>query len=170
MHKDLLQQARTLAKIDTGKPKQANLRRAVSAAYYSLFHMLVNEACRGIIGTQHSQQGFRQALARAFVHGTMKNACNSFAGSQLPASVSKALPQPFVISKAIINISRTFKELQDKRHSADYDLSERFQRSEVLTLIRELSDHMDEFANLPASDERQFFLVCLLSWKELGNR
>ena len=159
-----------LTHIDSGKPKQANLRRAVSAAYYSLFHMLVDEACRAIIGSQHSQQGFRQSLARAFVHSTMKSACSSFAGSQRPTSVFKALPQPYVISNAIINVSDKFKELQKKRHSADYDLSERFQRSEVSTLIEQLSVHIDDFLNLPASDERQFFLVCLLSWKELGSR
>ena len=34
MHKDLLEQAQRLATLDLKKPKQANLRRAISAAYY----------------------------------------------------------------------------------------------------------------------------------------
>ena len=38
MHEDLFQQAAELATIDAKKPKQANLRRAVSAAYYAVFH------------------------------------------------------------------------------------------------------------------------------------
>jgi uncharacterized protein (UPF0332 family) len=41
---DLLEQARHLAKREPKRPKQASLRRAVSAAYYSLFHLLVSSA------------------------------------------------------------------------------------------------------------------------------
>ena len=176
MHKDLLEQAQALTLIDTrGKPKQANLRRAVSAAYYALFHFLVDGACRGILGTQHGQQGFRHALARAFTHSTMKNACSSFqGGTLLTASVIKSLPKnaagTYVIGKSVQNIAATFVELQRRRHLADYDLSERFKRTEVLTLIEQVEAHIEDFANLPVSDDRQFFLVCLLSWKELANR
>jgi hypothetical protein len=36
-HEDLLAQAVILAKIDLKKPKQANLRRAISSAYYAVF-------------------------------------------------------------------------------------------------------------------------------------
>ena len=37
---DLLDQAEFLLSRDERRPKQANLRRAVSAAYYALFHQL----------------------------------------------------------------------------------------------------------------------------------
>ena len=50
MYRDLLEQAARLARLDTQKPKQANLRRAISSAYYALFHLLVDEACRVQIG------------------------------------------------------------------------------------------------------------------------
>ena len=55
MHEDLFSQAEKLAKLDVKKPKQANLRRAVSSAYYAVFHYLVHEACSVQIGTQHGQ-------------------------------------------------------------------------------------------------------------------
>ena len=175
MYKDLLEQAHALARFDTkGKPRQASLRRAVSAAYYSLFHFLVDQACRGIIGTQHVQQGYRHSLARAFVHTEMKKACRSFAGGQLPATVIKPLPKTaaglFLVSTPIRDIAGTFVSLQEIRHLADYDLSERFKRSEVLTLLDRVETHIEDFTHLPVSDDRQFFLVCLLSWKELTNR
>ncbi|MBS1874595.1 MAG: hypothetical protein JSU00_15375 [Acidobacteria bacterium] len=41
---DLLEQADHLARWDWKHPKQASLRRAVSTAYYAVFHMLVSEA------------------------------------------------------------------------------------------------------------------------------
>lgn len=52
-HDDLLRQAERLAKLDPKRPRQANLRRAVSSAYYALFHFLVDQSCRAAIGTQH---------------------------------------------------------------------------------------------------------------------
>ncbi len=55
MHKDLLEQAERLAMLEIKKPKQASLRRAISAAYYAMFHLLVDEACRVQIGAQHNQ-------------------------------------------------------------------------------------------------------------------
>jgi uncharacterized protein (UPF0332 family) len=42
---ELIDQAYHLLSLDHPKPpKQVNLRRAVSAAYYSLFHLLIDEA------------------------------------------------------------------------------------------------------------------------------
>ena len=44
LQQDLLRQARDLATKEPRRPSQASLRRAVSAAYYALFHLLVDEA------------------------------------------------------------------------------------------------------------------------------
>ncbi len=41
---DLLEQARHLANREPKRPKQASLRRAVSRAYYALFHLLTAAA------------------------------------------------------------------------------------------------------------------------------
>jgi uncharacterized protein (UPF0332 family) len=41
---DLLEQAYHLANRDRENPKQASLRRAVSTAYYALYHLLIDEA------------------------------------------------------------------------------------------------------------------------------
>jgi len=41
---DLLEQSYDLAHKEPANPKQASLRRAVSTAYYALFHLLIDEA------------------------------------------------------------------------------------------------------------------------------
>ncbi|MYF35736.1 MAG: hypothetical protein F4226_02780 [Synechococcus sp. SB0678_bin_12] len=46
----LLQQAKDLLALDPRKPRQVNLRRAVSTAYYSLFSLLVEEAAGVMVG------------------------------------------------------------------------------------------------------------------------
>jgi uncharacterized protein (UPF0332 family) len=174
MHADLLSQAASLAKIDRKKPKQVNLRRAVSATYYAVFHYLVHEACCAQIGTQHDQAAFRQVLGRAYSHHVMKQACASFAGGTLKESVKKGLTLgsagTYLILKPIQRIAAAFTDLQEKRHLADYDLTERFQRGEVLSLIEEAEDRIAEFSSLGTSNDKSFFLACLWAWRELANR
>jgi hypothetical protein len=170
MYRDLLAQAKNLATADVRKPKQANLRRAISAAYYGLFHFLVDQSCRTVMGTQQSQVAFRHVLARAFVHSDMRSACESFSGGTLKQNVRKGLPGSFAIPKEIKHIASTFVALQSKRHLSDYDLSERFSRSDVLNNVREAEIAIDQFSGLPSSDEKTFFLACLWAWKNLATR
>ena len=170
MHADLFSQARMLATFDPGKPKQASLRRALSSAYYAMFHFLVDQACRAQIGTQHAQSGYRHVLARAFSHTVMKQACTSFGGGTLKATVAKGLPAGFSVPPEIQSLAGFFVQMQELRHLADYDLSERFERSEVMSEITRAETGVAHFANLPSSDEKSFFLACLWAWKELTNR
>ena len=67
---DLLEQAFLLLNKESKNPKQASLRRAVSTAYYALFHLLIQEASANWI-----RKDTRDHLARAFEHRTMKQAC-----------------------------------------------------------------------------------------------
>ena len=170
MHKDLLEQAVRLARLDPKKPKQTNLRRAISSTYYALFHLLVDEACRVQIGSLHNQAPFRQVLGRAFAHGVMKDACKSFGGGTLKKGVAKGLPAGFAIPVEIRELAETFVDLQESRHLADYDLTERFERSDVLSLIHLVEGRIQAFTQLASSNEKRFFLACLWAWKELANR
>lgn len=170
MHDDLLQQARNLALLDARKPKQANLRRAISAAYYSLFHYLVDQSCRLVLGTRHDQAPYRQVLGRAFEHTTMKEACRSFAGGTLKAGASKGLPPSFVVPPENVDIAALFFELQTKRHQADYDLTERFRRKDVLGLIGDVDIAIRRFQRIPSTNEKKFFLACLWAWRTLSKR
>ena len=175
MHDDLLTQAILLAKQDINKPRQVSLRRAVSTVYYAVFHFLIDEACRHIMGTQHGEQGYRNVLGRAFSHATMKDACSSFLGGSLPKVISKGLPKTatgqYVILTEIKNMARVFVDLQEKRHLADYDRTERFTRAGVRQLIEDAQEQILNFQSVPlTSNEKRFFLACLLTWKELKNR
>jgi hypothetical protein len=76
---DLLQQADHLATYQGVNATQADLRRAVSTAYYALFHLLVED------GGQRWQGGSAPAvtgLERGLDHGPMKNSSVQFKGAQ----------------------------------------------------------------------------------------
>lgn len=174
IYNDLIDLAGSIVELDPKRPRQANLRRSVSTAYYAVFHYLVDEVCRAQIGTQNSQKEYRHALTRAFAHASMKEACTSFAGGTLKQAIVKGFPRDakgnYPIPIEVQDIASTFVELQQKRHQADYDLSERFRKVEVLALIDQAKTHVERFRNLAVSDTRKFFLACLWAYKELKNR
>jgi hypothetical protein len=170
LHRHLFQQARDLATADPRKPRQVNLRRAVSSTYYALFHALIDQACRFMFGARHGETPFRHVLGRAFAHGTMKQACRAFAGGTLPAAVAKGLPAGFVIPIEIKVLARAFVDLQDQRHLAEYDWTERFRRLDVLAQVEQAETALNTFLGLAVSSEKKFFLVCLLAWSTLAGR
>src|SRR5260370_7667795 len=68
-HDDLLAQALQL--VHVSPPSQLSLRRAVSSAYYAVFHFLISEAT-----SNWSNTSLRTALGRAYDLGIMKTASN----------------------------------------------------------------------------------------------
>ena len=120
--KNLLSTARLLAVASPRKPKQADLRRAISTAYYALFHALAADAANLLVG----QLGRASKLAwaqtyRALDHGVMKSACAHVQPSRFPATICAA--------------AGAFLILQQLRHDADYDPMLRFTRAEALEAI-----------------------------------
>lgn len=66
---DLLELAQELANLHPESPNQASLRRAVSTAYYALFHLLISETT-----ANWARPELRARLGRCFDHGPMKTA------------------------------------------------------------------------------------------------
>ena len=87
---DLLEQAQHLAGRERGKPRQASLRRAVSTAYYALFHLLLVEAAQQAV--PGAIRTLRPLAARAINHGDLKKVALWFApGGNLPAPLAGSL-------------------------------------------------------------------------------
>jgi hypothetical protein len=112
----LLEQARHLATKEPKKPRQASLRRAVSTAYYALFHLMVRDASKAL----SMDPLIRPVLHRAFGHEEMKKACATFAsGGDLPRLLQDIYPS-LSVPRKIADVARAFIDLQKARHDADY--------------------------------------------------
>lgn len=159
---DLLEQARTLAKREPKRPRQASLRRAVSSAYYALFHQLTEAASRDLI-TGSDCEILRNQVKRAFKHAEMKDVCQALAKwqpKQPPARMANLFSQS--PSEDIRHVASAFVELQQARHDADYDTQCRFSRDDVLTLLETAEQAFLIFNGLPRkSAERRMLLVAL---------
>ncbi|MCA8906400.1 MAG: hypothetical protein KDA49_18190 [Rhodospirillaceae bacterium] len=142
---DLIQAAKDLAEAGKGKPRQAHLRRAVSTAYYAIFHCLA-QACADMMiggsGADRSQPAWRQVY-RALEHGAAKSACQN-------SRVVKKFP------KDIDDFASVFVELQGKRHLADYDPNVRYYKSSVKADISAAEDAIKQFTAVARKDRRAF--------------
>lgn len=159
---DLITQAERLARQEPKRPKQASLRRAVSSAYYGLFHFLIEEACSFLLTQKQSHKLLRGQLARSFEHAQMKNVSNDFVKSSQSNPWVMVLGKSYAPSSALQQVARTFVDLQKARHQADYNLLEVFNRSEVLADVTRARGAMKAWSVVRGTPEAEAFLLAML--------
>jgi hypothetical protein len=120
---DLLKQADHLATWEGPDPSQAGLRRAVSTAYYSVFHLLFEHASLRWQGSPEAKTG----LERGFGHGSMKNASMQFRNTIWQDWYGGQQAVPPELRK----VARVFFDLQDARHTSDYNNHKQWSPSDV---------------------------------------
>lgn len=132
------------------RPRQSNLRRAVSTAYYAMFHCLANCCATTLVGgpgADKSEPAWRQVY-RALEHGTAKKNCRN------KGFLSK-FPQE------IEDFANTFVSLQEKRHLADYDPVARFTKVEVQRDIAATKVTIERFRTAPTKHRKAFAVYVL---------
>jgi len=135
------------------KPRQASLRRAVSTAYYALFHLLVS-ACVA----NWKRPGLRAALGRAFDHSSMKSASNRLQDRrQFPFTGE----DPGVVFD-LKYVAKTFAQLQEQRHIADYDNGKFWTKTEALSQVASAQRAFLAWKNTAEHPIAQRYLISLL--------
>lgn len=147
-----------LARADRrGRPRQTNLRRAVSTTYYALFHCLA-ACCANMLvggpGSDRSRPAWGQTY-RALRHGAARQRCQqSTIVARFPSEIQ--------------DFADLFVDMQKKRHSADYDPYAmrnpitRLVKSDAIQDIRVAKGIIHRFNATPARDRRAFAVYVLL--------
>jgi uncharacterized protein (UPF0332 family) len=156
--RDLMDQARHLATVDTGKPKQANLRRAISAAYYALFHLLSMECSRRMGPRTPVLLGAK--ISRSLGDSEMRQVCKSILSANLSDALQDLQPEGF--SPMLRTVAEAFTRLQEARHLADYDTSISYSRTTTLDLIDFAEEAFRAWQIVRSRDEANVFLAALL--------
>ena len=149
---NLVAAARDLASVGRGRPRQANLCRAVSTAYYAMFHCLAASCANTIVGGAGSDRSYPTWLQtyRALEHGTARSRFRN------RSYIVKFPPE-------IRSFADKFLEMQEKRHKADYDPSINFPRLDVLSDIAAVEKAIDEFNQAPIRERRALAVFVLLN-------
>jgi hypothetical protein len=128
-----------------GRPTQVTLRRAVSTAYYALFHALAGNCADMLIGTSKSSRS-KHAWAEVYrspSHGAARSACEDRA-------VISRFPDE------IVSFAAAFADMQGKRNAADYDPTARYLKSAVLADIDRAERVISTLWGSPTKDRRAF--------------
>ena len=143
MSEDLIVTARKLARASPKKPRQADLKRAVSTAYYALFHALAKNAADQLVGVGQNRPDKAWAqVYRSLQHGEAKNARSQVRNLRFPAT--------------IVSCADAFVKLQEDRHSADYDSDHRVTRADALDAIALAEQAIKDLKATPGKDRRAF--------------
>lgn len=118
--------------------------------------MLVDEGATRLIPS--GPEGLRAQAARAFTHREMKRACEQFTKPNNP--FAHLLVGPLEAELGIV--AARFVELQQLRHSADYDLAQSFDRPMVLRIIDQAKTAMSAWKKVRSKPNANVFLTALL--------
>lgn len=158
---DLLAVARLLLCAEaTNPPPEAQLRRAVSTAYYALFHKALRAAGERFMGGGSERSAGYRLLYRGYSHGRMKEVCKSLDAPTMKESVRRQLGRS-AVSNQMRHFASVFTVLQEARHLADYDPSILFVLSDSADLVDVAEAAMRNF-DLVALDEKADVLALML--------
>ena len=151
---ELIRTARRLTETSgRGQPRQTDLKRAVSTAYYALFHTLCLICADGFIGTKtadRSNPAWQQTY-RSVEHGLAKRRCSDKKVRVFPSGIR--------------NFAEEFVKMQEKRHEADYDPMSRFKLNDVVVAIDAAELAIQQLRSCPMKDRRAF-----AAWATMGKR
>lgn len=144
--RDLIKTARHLLQEGNSRPRQANLHRAISTAYYAMFHALALNCANLLVGSDRTAPAWRQVY-KALSHGFVKKACQSKSMDKFPQEIQ--------------DFANMFCLMQVKRHEADYDPKAKAAKSSVAIDIDAVEAAINDFSTVAIKDRRAFAALIL---------
>ncbi len=163
----LIEQAeRLLASPERGAPRQADKRRAVSAAYYALFHRVLSAVADEFMGAANRRNPRYRLAYRSISHARVSLLCREL-NKPTPGAQWRAYWPPSGFDPALREFAVLFVNLMEARHRADYDPSLRLLTSEALDLVQDARQALARFEASSPTDRHRF--VSLLAFEPRPN-
>ena len=156
----LFEQANKLITIQAGPPRQVDIRRAISAAYYATFHATITAAADQFIGITNRDTSRYGLVYRSVSHTWLRDLCKEV---QKPNLSNKFKPHAPTngFGPNITAFAAAVVELQEKRHAADYDVMIRMNKSDAVLAISTARAALRRF-NKTSKARRLAYLSVLL--------
>lgn len=119
----LLDQAQLLGSArNSRRPRQVDIRRAISASYYAVFHLVLTAIADEFVGKTQRNELRYVLVYRNLDHRTFRLICEEVAKPTVPQRLQKYLPAGG-LERNLRSFSDIAVRLQALRHDADYDPS-----------------------------------------------
>lgn len=142
------------------EPSRVDVRRAISAAYYGLFHALTESGAKL---SRVTSDEVRNQIRRAYNHGTMRKACEIFGRlSARPAPPPYDVIIPEAADPRLFEVAAGFVELQEARNRADYDMLSTLSVFDADRLVAVGERALRQFRDIEYLPETAVFLTALL--------
>lgn len=159
----LLDQAdRLVAPSGRGAPRQADLRRAISNAYYAVFHAIVTEGADEFVGRTQRQTPRYALVYRSVDHRSLRRLCKEVAQKKLSDNFSKYEP-PSGFGRELKGLATAVVDLQEKRHLADYDPLFRAGTSEAVSALVTARTALASLRNTSRPRRKTFLSLLIFS-------
>lgn len=150
--RELIKTARGMAVLGPQQPTQEDLRRAISTAYYALFHCLALSGADLLIGAERNSAWHQ--VYRALEHGNTGRTCdNDQRMAEFPESIRK--------------FAAAFVILQRERQEADYAFEKQYNRLRVLEEINRADEAISHYERAGVQDRRRFVALMLFRQRPL---
>lgn len=143
-----------------GPPRQVDSRRAVSSAYYGIFHFTLTALADEFVGVTQRATSRYVLVYRSIDHRTLKDICTDTAKQSLPQRYAPFLPENG-FGANLQAFAAAVIDLQEKRHRADYNPEPRFRISDAKLAIGTARSAVGRFARV-SQERRKAFLTLLL--------
>jgi hypothetical protein len=151
----LFGQAEALAALPEGR--QADLRRAISAAYYGLFHFTLTAAADMIVGSGDRSSPRYSLVYRSVDHSRLRALCSQLSGTA-PQNLPFLPPGGF---GTVADFARIGGHLYELRNLADYDPSRDFTAEKAKVAIADARQAITWFQET-TKEQQETFLTLLL--------
>lgn len=142
----------------TARPRHAVLRRAVSTAYYAVFHGLLGQVAICFVpGTDGKA---RTLFYRALEHTRTRERCRRAGQKPLPKNEQDFFEFTHFPDQLRF-FADGFVELQDLRHSCDYDPEFTIAKAEAQEAVASAKQTLSHLWNADASSQRLFLSYLL---------
>jgi hypothetical protein len=158
----LLEQAlRLINPPSSGPPRQADIRRAISSAYYAVFHLTMTALADEFIGRSQRSSPRYALMYRSIDHRALKELCIEVSRPSPARRYAPYIPENG-FGADIEAFASAATELLQKRHAADYDPVPRFVKPEALLAIDTARNAVLRFTQATPARRKAFltFLLC----------
>jgi hypothetical protein len=154
------QAVRLVSQQSAGPPRQVDVRRAISSAYYGIFHFTLTKAADQVVGKTRRKTSQYGLVYRSIDHGTLRSLCEEVKKPNLRPKYLRHAPSTG-FGQNLQAFAAAVLELQEKRHAADYDPMIRVKRSDAILAVRTARTALRRFDRANPRRQRAFLSLLL---------